>query len=121
MLDIRDMFEKDKMFYFLEGFKPWARTELQRQRVQDVATAMAAAECLNDYSDGPSKRRHLHQTAVALPLEVGGRQPEWIDPLVGEQTRDHLVETHPNQGQTMHRISNPNNHWPAFCVKDRIE
>ncbi|KAJ7974912.1 Retrotransposon protein, putative, Ty3-gypsy subclass [Quillaja saponaria] len=32
MLDIRDMSEKDKMFYFLEGLKPWARAELQRQR-----------------------------------------------------------------------------------------
>ena len=55
MLDIRDMSEKDKIFYFLEGLKPWARTELQRQKVQDVATAMAVAESLNDYSDGPSK------------------------------------------------------------------
>ncbi|KAJ7968029.1 Retrotransposon protein, putative, Ty3-gypsy subclass [Quillaja saponaria] len=32
MLDIRDMSEKDKMFYFLEGLKPWVRAELQRQR-----------------------------------------------------------------------------------------
>ena len=28
MLDIRDIFEKDKMFFFLEGLKPWARIEL---------------------------------------------------------------------------------------------
>ena len=28
MLDIKDMFEEDKLFYFLEGLKPWARTEL---------------------------------------------------------------------------------------------
>ena len=33
MLDIRDRSEKDKMFYFFEGLKPCARTELQRQRV----------------------------------------------------------------------------------------
>ena len=30
MLDIRDMSEKDKMFYFFEGLKPWVRIELQR-------------------------------------------------------------------------------------------
>ena len=30
MLDIRDMSEKDKMFYFFKGLKPWARTELQK-------------------------------------------------------------------------------------------
>ena len=58
MLDIRDMSEKDKMFYFLEGLKPWARTELQRQKVQDVATAMAAVERLNDYNDSSSKRKN---------------------------------------------------------------
>ncbi|KAL0457789.1 UNVERIFIED_CONTAM: RNA-directed DNA polymerase [Sesamum latifolium] len=32
MLDIRDMSEKDKLFTFMEGLKPWARLELQRQR-----------------------------------------------------------------------------------------
>ena len=48
MLDIRDMSKKDKMFYLFEGLKPWARIELQRQRVQDVATTMAAAKCLDD-------------------------------------------------------------------------
>ncbi|KAL0437388.1 UNVERIFIED_CONTAM: hypothetical protein Sradi_0446700 [Sesamum radiatum] len=30
MLDIRDMSEKDKLFTFIEGLKPWARLELQR-------------------------------------------------------------------------------------------
>ncbi|KAL0449383.1 UNVERIFIED_CONTAM: hypothetical protein Slati_1494700 [Sesamum latifolium] len=30
MLDIRDMSEKDKLFTFMEGMKPWARLELQR-------------------------------------------------------------------------------------------
>ena len=121
MLDIRDMSEKDKMFYFLKGLKPWARTELQRQRVQDVATAMAAAECLNDYSDGPSKRKTPPSNGSSSTFGSGGMQPKWTDPLVGEQIRDHLVETHPNQGQIMHRISNPNNHWPASCVKDCIK
>ena len=33
MLDIKDMSEEDKLFYFLEGLKPWARTKLQRQYV----------------------------------------------------------------------------------------
>ena len=57
MLDIRDMSEKDKMFFFLEGLKPWARTELQRQRVQELPIALAAAERLTDYhADNPSKK-----------------------------------------------------------------
>ena len=73
MLDIRDMSEKDKMFYFLEGLKSWARIELQRQRVQDVATAMAAAECLNDYSDGPSKRKTLPSNGSSSTFGSGGK------------------------------------------------
>ncbi|KAL0461177.1 UNVERIFIED_CONTAM: hypothetical protein Slati_0005300 [Sesamum latifolium] len=32
MLDIRDMSEKDKLFTFMKGLKPWARLELQRER-----------------------------------------------------------------------------------------
>ncbi|KAL0445651.1 UNVERIFIED_CONTAM: hypothetical protein Slati_1693000 [Sesamum latifolium] len=31
MLDIRDISEKDKLFTFIEGLKPWALVELQRQ------------------------------------------------------------------------------------------
>ena len=50
MLDIRDMSEKDKLFYFLEGLKPWARMELHRQRVLDLATVQSAAERLTDYT-----------------------------------------------------------------------
>ncbi|KAJ7943087.1 Retrotransposon protein, putative, Ty3-gypsy subclass [Quillaja saponaria] len=62
MLDIRDMSEKDKMFYFLEGLKPWARAELQRQRVQDLATAQAAAERLIDYAPESSASKKPQQS-----------------------------------------------------------
>ncbi|KAJ7978484.1 Retrotransposon protein, putative, Ty3-gypsy subclass [Quillaja saponaria] len=63
MLDIRDMSEKDKMFYFLEGLKPWARAELQRQRVQDLATAQAAAERLTDYALESSASKKPQQSS----------------------------------------------------------
>ena len=49
MLDIRDMSEKDKLFYFLDGLQPWAEAELQRRGVQDLASAQAAAETLVEY------------------------------------------------------------------------
>ncbi|KAL0395007.1 UNVERIFIED_CONTAM: hypothetical protein Slati_4466900 [Sesamum latifolium] len=49
MLDIRDMSEKDKLFTFMEGLKPWARLELQRQRVTDLGSAMTAVEHLTDF------------------------------------------------------------------------
>ncbi|TYK28468.1 uncharacterized protein E5676_scaffold629G001010 [Cucumis melo var. makuwa] len=48
MLDIRDMSEKDKVFCFVEGLKPWAMAKLYEQRVQDLTSAYAAAERLFD-------------------------------------------------------------------------
>ncbi|CAL5400517.1 unnamed protein product [Camellia sinensis] len=55
MLDIKDMSQKDRLFFFLEGLKPWARVELQKQRVQDLDHAQAATECLADYTE-PKQR-----------------------------------------------------------------
>ncbi|KAL6195708.1 hypothetical protein ACLB2K_031326 [Fragaria x ananassa] len=46
MLDLPDMSEKGRFFYFLEGSQPWERTELQIRSVQDLAFAQTAAERL---------------------------------------------------------------------------
>ncbi|TYJ96946.1 uncharacterized protein E5676_scaffold220G00560 [Cucumis melo var. makuwa] len=51
MLDICDMFEKDKVFYFVKGLKSWAKTKLYEQRVQDLTSAYTAAEWLFDLSN----------------------------------------------------------------------
>ncbi|TYK11966.1 uncharacterized protein E5676_scaffold177G001500 [Cucumis melo var. makuwa] len=59
MLDIRDMSEKDKVFCFFEGLKPWVKAKLYEQRVQDLTSAYAAAEWLFDLtSDSQDRRRH---------------------------------------------------------------
>ncbi|KAA0041962.1 reverse transcriptase [Cucumis melo var. makuwa] len=59
MLDIRDMSEKDKVFCFVEGLKPWAKTKLYEQRVQDLTSAYAAVERLFDLSsDSQDARRY---------------------------------------------------------------
>ncbi|KAA0064070.1 uncharacterized protein E5676_scaffold111G001630 [Cucumis melo var. makuwa] len=59
MLDIRNMSEKDKVFCFVEGLKPWAKTKLYEQRVQDLTSAYAAAERLFNLSnDSQDTRRH---------------------------------------------------------------
>ena len=65
MLDLPDMAEKDRLFYFLEGLKPWARQELQRQRVQDLASAQAAAERLTDYSFEETNNRRSQTSSGA--------------------------------------------------------
>ncbi|KAL0457828.1 UNVERIFIED_CONTAM: hypothetical protein Slati_0410000 [Sesamum latifolium] len=57
MFDIRDMSEKDKLFTFMEGLKPWASVELQRQRVTDLGSAMTAAECLIDFTSETRRDR----------------------------------------------------------------
>ncbi|KAA0035567.1 reverse transcriptase [Cucumis melo var. makuwa] len=80
MLDIRDMSEKDKVFCFVEGLKPWAKTKLYEQRVQDLKSAYAAAERLFDLtSDSQDARRHQRSSfgrnrnsRSSSPKAVGG-------------------------------------------------
>ena len=52
MLDIKNMSDDDKLFNFMSGLQGWAQTELRRQGVRDLPTAMAAADCLVDYKLG---------------------------------------------------------------------
>ncbi|KAL0293502.1 UNVERIFIED_CONTAM: hypothetical protein Sradi_6933300 [Sesamum radiatum] len=70
MLDIRDMSEKDKLFTFMEGLKPWARLELQRQRVTDLESAMATAERLTDFISETRKDRQT--TSNPVQNKAGG-------------------------------------------------
>ncbi|KAL0434153.1 UNVERIFIED_CONTAM: hypothetical protein Slati_2749600 [Sesamum latifolium] len=58
------MSEKDKHFTFMEGLKPWARLELQRQRVTDLGSAMAAAERLTDFTSETRKDRQTTYNPV---------------------------------------------------------
>ena len=52
MLDIKNMSEEDKLFNFMLGLQGWAQTELRRQGVRDLPTAMATVDCLVDYKMG---------------------------------------------------------------------
>ena len=63
MLDIKDMSEEDKVFYSLEGLKPWARTERQRQRVQDLATTQTVVEHLTDYATKSTQPKKVQSNA----------------------------------------------------------
>ncbi|KAL2921171.1 Nuclear receptor-interacting protein 3 [Bienertia sinuspersici] len=49
MLDIDGMSEQDKLYAFIAGLKPWAQTELRRQKVEDLTSAIIAAEALVDW------------------------------------------------------------------------
>ncbi|KAL0302201.1 UNVERIFIED_CONTAM: hypothetical protein Sangu_3113900 [Sesamum angustifolium] len=49
MLDVRDMSKEDKVFNFLSGLQTWAQTELRRQGVKDLPSAIAAPDRLVDF------------------------------------------------------------------------
>ncbi|KAK2982591.1 hypothetical protein RJ640_002080 [Escallonia rubra] len=50
-----DMSAFDRLFFFMEGLKPWARTELNRRRVNNLNEAIIAAESLSDYNSKPQR------------------------------------------------------------------
>ncbi|KAL0307083.1 UNVERIFIED_CONTAM: hypothetical protein Sradi_6125600 [Sesamum radiatum] len=49
MLDTHDMSKEDKLFNFLSGLQTWAQTELRRQGVKDLSSAIVAADQLVDF------------------------------------------------------------------------
>ncbi|KAL0369789.1 UNVERIFIED_CONTAM: hypothetical protein Sangu_0297000 [Sesamum angustifolium] len=61
MLDIHDMSEDDKLFNFLSGSQTWAQTELRRQGVKDLSSAIVAADQLVDFwvtsNSDPEKKK----------------------------------------------------------------
>ena len=56
MLEIPNMTEEDLLFNFMDNLQGWAKQELRRRGVQDLATAMAVAESLTDYKRGDSSK-----------------------------------------------------------------
>ncbi|KAA0067303.1 uncharacterized protein E6C27_scaffold179G00050 [Cucumis melo var. makuwa] len=74
------MSEKDKVFCFVVGLKPWAKAKLYEQRVQDLTSAYAVAEQLFDLtSDAQDVRRHQssspgrnRNSRPSSPKAVGG-------------------------------------------------
>ena len=69
VLEIPDMSDKDSLFYFMDGLQAWAKTELRRRGVQDLASAIAAAESLIDYS---SKDSNKSKEKKSGPTKGGG-------------------------------------------------
>ena len=58
MLEAPDMNEKDLLFNFMDNLQGWAKQELRRRGVQDLATTMAVAGSLMDFRRGdPSQTK----------------------------------------------------------------
>ena len=56
MLEIPNMFEEELLFNFMHNLQSWAKQELRRRGVQDLATTMARVESLTDYKRGDSSK-----------------------------------------------------------------
>ncbi|KAK3010615.1 hypothetical protein RJ639_010791 [Escallonia herrerae] len=71
MLDISDMSAVDRLFFFMEGLKPWARTELNRRRVNNLNEAIITAESLSDYNSEPQRPPQRGNPSRG----IGGKKP----------------------------------------------
>ncbi|KAK2997462.1 hypothetical protein RJ639_025156 [Escallonia herrerae] len=71
MLDISDMSAVDRLFFFMEGLKPWTRTELNRRRVNNLNEAIIAAESLSDYNSKPQRPPQRGNPSEVLKSGVG--------------------------------------------------
>ncbi|CAL9078870.1 unnamed protein product, partial [Musa textilis] len=75
MLDIQDMSEKDKLFSFLDGLKPWAQQELHRQNITDLVGVIAAVERLTDFASSEDPRKKKQSTGNHQPRHPPGKEP----------------------------------------------
>jgi len=55
LLEIPSMREQDSLFCFLDGLCGWAKIELERRGVQDLASVIAAAESLMEFKRDSQK------------------------------------------------------------------
>eukprot|EP00253_Pinus_taeda_P035583 PITA_35583 len=57
VLELPDMAERDKVFNFIVGLKPWARNEVKRQRIRTLEEAFATIDRLVEHHDETSDDR----------------------------------------------------------------
>ncbi|KAK3184779.1 hypothetical protein Dsin_032065 [Dipteronia sinensis] len=64
ILEIEDMFDKDKLFFFIDGLKEWARVNQERRNVQDLDAAITAAESLVDLTKARKGQTTIRKIGV---------------------------------------------------------
>lgn len=62
MLEVKNLLDKDALFYFKDGLKDWARVELDRHNVQTLNDVIVATEKLVDYSTQKKKKPRPHRS-----------------------------------------------------------
>ncbi|KAK3031323.1 hypothetical protein RJ639_035229 [Escallonia herrerae] len=94
MLDISDMSAVDRLFFFMEGLKPWARTELNRRRVNNLNEIIIVAESLLYYNsepqrppqrENPSKSNGGKKPGGQVPKQSWGSKSNWASNFSTQQ------------------------------------
>ncbi|KAK2982534.1 hypothetical protein RJ640_023750 [Escallonia rubra] len=105
MLDISDMSAFDRLFFFMEGLKPWAHTELNRRRVNNLNEAIIAAESLSDYNSEPqrpSQRGNLSRSnggkkpGGQAPSQCWGSKSSWVSNSSTQQKNGVVFKAKPD-------------------------
>lgn len=76
MLDITDMTEKDRLFFFMNELQKWGEQKLTRQGVKDLASAVAAAERHMEFNDRASESSKLKQAKDLNKSKGGGERKD---------------------------------------------
>ena len=65
MLDIHDMFEKDKVLCLVKELKSWAKAKFYKERVKDNSTTYTTTVRLFDLSNDQSQDERWIQTSTS--------------------------------------------------------
>ncbi|KAL4558684.1 hypothetical protein LXL04_036885 [Taraxacum kok-saghyz] len=95
MLELPDLQEKEKLFFFQDGLQSWAYNELKRRNVLTIDEAIAAAEDLIDFRrDTPTRRPSGGDRFIPGPAAREGRpparQPNFKGKMVDQGTRREI-------------------------------
>ena len=72
------MSDKDSLFYFQDGLKDWAKTELDRRGVQTLDDAIAVAESLTEYStQSKAKKGNQGKSEGESRKDKGNNHKDW--------------------------------------------
>jgi len=81
LLEISSMGEQDTLFCFLDGLCGWAKMELKRQGVQDLASAIVDAELLIEFKRNSSKGQGKKNGGSGKVGEIKTSPPRKTSPL----------------------------------------
>ena len=79
-MEIPCMGEQDALFRFLDGLCEWAKIELERRGVQDLAFTIAATKSLIEFKETHQRDKAKRTEAVAKVREIRTSPPRKTNP-----------------------------------------